>query len=390
MTAPKDEQKILPLEGVPATEIASPALVPFYWADQLPVRSIKWLVNDFFAERSLNLIIGASQAGKSYLALDLAVAIATGRPFLGKAVSQGGILYIATEGQITIRRRLMAARQGLALNEKLIAIIQEPPSNFMNADDVDRIIATAKHINEEMLKATGLPLVMVIIDTMISGFDINDWNNVADTSAAMKVLGRIKDEVRVAVTGVHHHGKDTSRGAAGSYALTAHPDSILSVYKKDNNAAVTQRYVTLTKSRFGETGRQIGFDLEGMPPDLREEEWDDEVFVRLSDSSDIGDLKSGKTKSSASLADVCFQRAFDAALKDGGLDGNHPEDGAVKAVSLSLVKERFKTLYRSKGRGDPAEATRKAWDRAMIKIGNGRIKYAEDVSGEWLYIKVDL
>jgi RecA-family ATPase len=160
-------------------------------------------------------------ARQSYLALDLAVAMAIGRPFLGKQVLQGGVLYIATEGQITIRRRLMAARQGVPLDEKLIAVIQEPPSDFMKTEDVDRIIATAKHINEEMLKATGFPLRMIILDTMISGFGIGDWNNVADTSDAMKVLRRIKDEVGVAVTAVHHHGKDASRGAAGSYALAA-------------------------------------------------------------------------------------------------------------------------------------------------------------------------
>lgn len=100
-----------------------PKLVPYYWAGNLPLIKADWLVDELFPSKSLNLIVGESQAGKSYLALDLAVAMATGRPFLGKPVFQSGVLYIATEGQITIRRRLMAARQGLPLDEKLVAVI---------------------------------------------------------------------------------------------------------------------------------------------------------------------------------------------------------------------------------------------------------------------------
>src|ERR1700754_2920834 len=128
MSASQDEcDNATLLHHTPATiapaEIAGPPLVPFSWADQLPALDINWLVNDFFVEKSLNLMIGASQAGKSYLALDLAAAIANGRPFLGKSVRQGGILYIATEGQITIRRRLKAAHQGLPVAGNLIAVM---------------------------------------------------------------------------------------------------------------------------------------------------------------------------------------------------------------------------------------------------------------------------
>jgi hypothetical protein len=391
LSASKDEyDNAAPLDCTPPTiapgEIAGPPLVPFSWADQLPVVKIDWLVRDFFAEKSLNLMIGASQAGKSYLALDLAVAIATGRPFLGKSVRQGGVLYVATEGQITISRRLMAAHQGQPLAGKLIAVVLEPPSDLMKEEDVDRIIATAKYINGQMLMETGLPLRMIIIDTMISGFGIGDWNNVADTSDAMKVLRRIKDEVGVAVTGVHHHGKDTSRGAAGSYALTAHPDAILSVYKKDNDGAVKRRWVTLTKSRFGVTGRKLAFDLVQKPPDHRDGDGDDEAFVVLSkdatsDSHSIG--------SKSSRADECFRSSCESALEHDGKDFDF-EDGPLRAVRLSAAKNRFMDLYKPKGSGgDPAEATRKAWIRALAKSkknSGGPIGHDQNDEGEdWIY-----
>ena len=365
-----------------------PKLVPYYWAGNLPLIEADWLVAELFPSKSLNLIVGESQAGKSYLALDLAVAMATGRPFLGKPVIQSGVLYIATEGQITIRRRLMAARQGLPLDEKLVAVIQEPPADLMNSEDVDRIIATAMHINEEMLKATELPLRMIIIDTMISGFTIGDWNSVADTSDAMKVLRRIKDEVGAAVTAVHHHGKDASRGAAGSYALTAHPDAILSVFKTDKDGAVKRRWAALTKSRFGETGRKIGFDLQKKCPDNRDGDADDEAFVVLSrrDTAEAAEFKSGG--SILSKGDECFQSSCEAVLEEHGRDFKLEDESPVRAVRLSTVKQRFVELYKPRRiGGDPAQATNRAWSRALAKSRtSGSIHHGDKDGEEWVYI----
>lgn len=369
-----------------------PELLTYYWANNIPLFKADWLVEDLFPNRSLNLIVGESQAGKSYLGLDLAIAVATGRPFLGKSVLQGGVLFIATEGQITIGGRLMAARQGLPLNDKLVAVIQEAPADLMKAADVDRIIATAKHISEEMMAKAGFPLRMIILDTMMSGFDIDDWNSVSHTSDAMKVLRRIKDEVGVTVIAVHHHGKDSSRGAAGSYALTAHPDAILSVYKKDSEGAVKKRWATLTKSRFGETGRKIAFELRQKLPDEREDESDDEAFVVLS-SKDIADVSNSKQPGSSkcSHGDECFRSCCAVALEDHGLELTYGDE-KVRAAPLSVAKELFMGSYKPKGNGgDPIAAARKAWDRAFAKsLKNGTIFHGDHKGETWFSIGTSL
>jgi len=157
----------------------------------------------------------------------------------------------------------------------------------------------------------------------------------------------------VTVIGVHHHGKDPSRGAAGSYALTAAPDSILSVFKKGKEGIVSGRYITLTKSRFGETGRKFAFELDILPPDHCEEEGDDQAFVvpLLSDTSGLGDSKSKKSKPSASHGEGSFQSAFEALLKDEGIDSIHADEGAVRAVSLAAIealRDRSATAARAR------------------------------------------
>jgi hypothetical protein len=398
MSDPKDEEKMPDFLGnlerkfkAKAAEIASPSLVPYYWEGEHPSIRISWLVDDLFPMRSVNLIVGESQAGKTFIALDLAVAIASGRPFFGKQVKKGGVLYIAPEGAITIPGRLKAARQGLSWDEKLVAVIQEPPPDLMDESAVDRIIATAKHINEQMLKGTGFPLAVIIIDTMMSGFTIGNWNEVGETSKAMKMLSRIQSLVGAAVIGIHHHGKDPSRGAAGSYALTAAADAILSVFKKGDEGAVNGRYISLTKSRFGETGRKFHFSLDTLPPDHREDEGDHQAFVvPLLDDKTDGEPKSKKSKPSVSKGDTEFQLAFETALNDEGAEGTRDEYGAIRAVRLPAVKDRFVESYRLKDSVDPVGTTRRAWARALDKLGGGPIHLGKWDDEEWLFIKTDV
>ena len=343
--------------------------VAYYYEGEKRVVSIPWLVRNLFPAKSVNLIVGESQAGKTFLALDLAVAIASGRPFFGQPTTQGGVLYIAAEGILTIPGRLKAARQGIPPGEKLIAVIDQPPPNLMNESEIDQIIAVAKIIDEEMRQGTGLPLSAVFIDTLMSAFVISNWNEPGETTLAMKMLNRIKEGTGTTVIGVHHHGKDRSRGAAGSYALTAAPDSILSVFKKGNEGMVTGRYITLTKSRFGETARKLAFELDTLPPDQREEEGDDQAFiVPLLGDKGGDESKSNKAKQSGSQGDDCFQAAYEIAFRDQGEDGRHLNHRVIRAVRLSAVKDRFMKIYKPKGGGDPADASRKAWKRALDKL----------------------
>ena len=90
----------------------------------------------------------------------------------------------------------------------------------------------------------------------------------------MSALAVVAENTGAVVFGAHHHGKDVTRGAAGSYALTAAADFVLSVFAElENDGVVSGRRVSLTKLRDGPTGWscefglhpvKIGVDDEGM------------------------------------------------------------------------------------------------------------------------------
>ena len=55
---------------------------------------------------------------------------------------------------------------------------------------------------------SGLPFRVVIIDTMLAGVAIDDWNDPAQARRAMAVSSKIAQATGAVTIGVHHHGKD--------------------------------------------------------------------------------------------------------------------------------------------------------------------------------------
>jgi hypothetical protein len=69
-------------------------------------REPEYLIDGLIESSSLVQMFGDPGAGKSFLALDVAACVATGKAFHGLEVKQGPVIYVAGEGYNGIRRRL--------------------------------------------------------------------------------------------------------------------------------------------------------------------------------------------------------------------------------------------------------------------------------------------
>ena len=205
--------------------------------------------------------------------------------------------------------------------------------------------------------------------------------------SAINALRRIGLLTHTTVVGVHHHGKDVTRGAAGSFALTAGPDSILSVYRKvTDDGSVTARHIALTKSRPSGTGWTCDFKLDTLPPDLWDEGGDQAFVVPLLETAGFRESTTTKTKASASGKGTdSFRRAFEDAVGLYGQEQRLPDGGIVKAVLTASVRERFPKYYQPKPSTDPPGATRAAFNRELAKTTAGSIRRGEWDGHQWLY-----
>jgi hypothetical protein len=209
---------------------ATPTMLPVVWDGELDFVPPAWLVRDLIPERSVVLMIGESGAGKSFTAVDLTFALALGTPFFGKETKKGGVLFVAAEAAGTIPERARATRirraypllptlretrpgDILDAEHLAIAFIETVPDLAIEAGAV-RLIATAREVGELMMRRHGVPLRGVVIDTMLASFALNNWNDQSDAAKAMTLLSRITRETGAATIGVHHLGKDITKGAA--------------------------------------------------------------------------------------------------------------------------------------------------------------------------------
>lgn len=222
----------------------------FYWAKE--ARSFsppQWLIRGLLPQGGLGLLFGESSSGKTTLAVDLGMRIATGMEVHGVPCRKGAVLHVAGEDELGLRQRLEAFCRRYGLEDPSYGIL---PGRLDLADEssVDALIADIQAAADER----GEPVVLVIIDTLARCARIEE-NNTREMSDAVAACDRIRRETGAAVLIIHHPGKDAKRGARGSSALRAAVDSEIEVQSKSEG-----RGLWVTKQRNGRA--QFGWQFK--------------------------------------------------------------------------------------------------------------------------------
>lgn len=213
----------------------------------------KYLVRGLVDAAVVLCIYGESGAGKSSMAIELALSIASGRPFLGRRVSPGAVLYLAGEGGRGLRNRIIAARMAGNVSADIpLAVVRAPV--LLDSNDAVRVVAAAQALAAE----TGQPVQMIVFDTLARSL-IGDENSTQDMGAAIRAFEEIREATGATVALVHHAGKDTSKGARGSSALRAALDTELLVEGREN-----PRVMSVTKQRDLPMTGPVAFTLESV------------------------------------------------------------------------------------------------------------------------------
>jgi hypothetical protein len=207
-----------------------------------------------------SLVYGPSNVGKSFLILDLAACVATGRSFRDELeVDQGGVLYLSLEGKSGMQNRLEALKRR--------GVLADEPPLFVSFDHVSltgpsigptygQIVAeTCRKIEREQ----GVSFKLIIVDTLSRAMAGGDENSGRDMMIAVGEIDLIRGETGAHVMIVHHSGKDETRGARGSSTLRAAVDTEIELSRPEGSAITTMR---VTKQRDFQIGPPMPFSLE--------------------------------------------------------------------------------------------------------------------------------
>ena len=141
-----------------------------------------WLITDHFHEKELVLLYGPPGSGKSFLALDWGLHIASGLPWLDRfPVAHGPVLYLAGEGAASLQKRLAAwcsAHQVSA--HRLGAYFQCRSLSLRNPDTLTQLqqaFIDTPILDEyrEPIEA-GIEPSLIIVDTLSQFFGGGDEN----------------------------------------------------------------------------------------------------------------------------------------------------------------------------------------------------------------------
>jgi hypothetical protein len=239
-----------------ATGVAKfPNTLPFERADRMRVDlNTQWLVTDLLPARGLGLIFGGYSVGKTFVTLDLAMTVARAERWHGLEVERpGAVLYIATEGRLEPRVEAYRLHHDTGSEPLHVYISQCGVNLYRDEVDARRIRDTI----EELTLQTGLEVVWVIVDTVAKAMPGGDESSAKDMGLFVENLQKIERAAECLVTGVHHAGKDESKGSRGSTALPAGVDVSLVVRETKRG-----REVAIDKLRDGDDTRKFGFRLE--------------------------------------------------------------------------------------------------------------------------------
>jgi len=145
---------------------------------------------------------------------------------------QCGVLLIAAEGADEVRLRLDAV-----VREKCGNMARAPfrwyeaaPTLLHNKDAVPSLIAMAQQAEASLQDEFGLPLGLIMIDTIAAcaGYGRSgEENDNAVGQALMNVLKAVAQAIGCFVLGVDHFGKDLLAGTRGAYSKESSGDVVL-------------------------------------------------------------------------------------------------------------------------------------------------------------------
>lgn len=223
-----------------------------------------WLIKNWLTANSLTGLFGESGAGKSFIALDWCLHIATGRYWNGCRVQQGPVLYIAGEGAAGIVRRVAAWQ---------VANCAIPKSQFFLSSRTITMDANGVALIDMELQWLGVMPSVVVIDTVARTMQ-GDENSASDMGLFIQCCDGVRRATGACVIAVHHSGHGDKGRARGSSAFRAALDA---EYLVERDPEARMGTLKSTKAKDTTPPAPISFSLQTIElPDAWRDRNDDQ------------------------------------------------------------------------------------------------------------------
>jgi hypothetical protein len=334
-----------------------PNLPPLFAHGDPDARPLKdYLIKHLIPAVGIGLLSGQWGTGKTFAAFDLAGAVITSQPFLGHTIKRRcGVLLVAAEGANEVRLRLEAViRAKCGGMERAPFRWYETAPMLLQKGGTEKLIAMAKQAEASLLEEFGLPLGLIIVDTIAASAGYaraGDENDPAAGQAVMNVLRTVAQAIGCFVLGVDHFGKNLEAGTRGASSKEAASDVVLACLgDKALSGSVTSTRLAVRKNRGGKQGQEHPFTLREV--EAPEPDEDGEPITTMvvdwtaappgGAAQPQPDPWAGARREDQRVAALRLKRAVMSVLADQGVELDIPPDGpAVRMVDQKFVRDKF-------------------------------------------------
>lgn len=214
----------------------------------------EWLIRDIMPAGGLVGLYGQPGTGKSFIAIDMAMAVGTGTPWHGYLTKHGYVIYVSAEGGSGIGKRVLAwlLEHQLTPSQARVAWLTESIPVHNGSEDMDVLMG---RITDEIDEQPAL----VIIDTLARCFD-GDENQQEDMGRFIGGVDRLRREFDATVIVVHHTRLDGDR-ERGNTAFRGAADTMISLDRKESGSIL----LTNNKQKDSEEFAAIRLRLKAIP-----------------------------------------------------------------------------------------------------------------------------
>lgn len=174
-----------------------------------PLDRPAWLIDQLWADEAVGVIGGAPKCCKTYLALEMALAVASGRPCLGRfqvPVPGPVLIFAAEDSPLQVRARLLGLAQarGVDFSSLPVFLILAEQLRLDLEHDKARLAAAIEDHRPRLL----------ILDPFVRLHRL-DENSAMEVSALLADLRALQRRFHLAVLLVHHTRKANGESAGG-------------------------------------------------------------------------------------------------------------------------------------------------------------------------------
>lgn len=242
--------------------------------EDIAPRSVGYLIKGVFPLRGLAFIVGASKAGKTFVAIDWTAKLASGaRTVMGRKAKQTGVAYIGAEDPDGIELRVHAWKVKNPRGSYTPFRLVNRAVNLLDPNEVEELIVELREI-QATFEANDHRLGVIVFDTMsrcLPGAEENSSEGMSRAIGVLEGIGREFDALSLVVA---HHGKGgEEKGIRGWSGMDAASDATVTVTRDKENP--TQRSIELSKVKNGKDGDVFGFTLQPVPCGIYDEDGDE-------------------------------------------------------------------------------------------------------------------